>query len=333
MRFFFLVRQWRFPRLAALLLAAALALHAGAASARVQIWFAPLPPMPERAGRRFVGPADFRDLFSPGAPWHGEARRIQVFKLYGEWVYGAATDAQLRRVVADLRRRGIALAVEGGPLKAKGCGIGVEGFAEPQWARIAERIAKAGGTIAYIDMDEPFYFAHFYAGPHACRWPAAQVARAAAAFVKEMRAHFPHVVIGDAEPVRGAADGGAIRGYARWADAFRAATGAPLAFFHADVQWKQSWRMPLEHLAGVLRARHIPLGVIINGDGDDTSDKVWIAHALAHYRAIAKDRRIAPDQMVFQSWAPHPTHLLPDTDPGTFTYLLKECFGRRHDRR
>jgi len=49
---------------------------------------------------------------------------------------------------------------EAGPLRASGCGAGVEGFAEPQWARIADWIKPTGGTIDYIDTDEPYYYAH-----------------------------------------------------------------------------------------------------------------------------------------------------------------------------
>jgi hypothetical protein len=152
------------PIFRALLVAAALALQAAAASADTLYWFAPLPPMPERPGRQYVGSDDFMDLFSSEAPWQNAARHIQVFKLYGEWVLTSATDEQLKQVVADLRRRGIALAVEGGPLRSGGCGAGIEGFAEPQWARIAARIRAAGGTIDYIDMDEPYYYLRRQAG-------------------------------------------------------------------------------------------------------------------------------------------------------------------------
>jgi hypothetical protein len=215
----YFLRQWRMRRLTvrALLLAVALAIQPGAAPSDTLYWFAPLPPMPERPGRLYVGSDDFMDLFSPDAPWQSAARHIQVLKLYGEWVLGTATDEQLRRVVTDLARRGIALGVEGGPLKANACGGGVEGFAEPQWARIAGRIKAAGGIIDYIDMDEPFYYAHFYHGPKACHWSTEAVAHEIGAFIQQLREQFPDVVIGDAEPLLGQADAGAYRA---WIDAF-----------------------------------------------------------------------------------------------------------------
>jgi hypothetical protein len=95
-------------------------------------------------------------------------------------VLGTATDEQLKQVVADLRKRGIALSVEGGPLRASGCGAGVEGFAEPQWARVADRIKPTRRTIYDIDMD--------YDGKQACLWPTAAVAHEIGAFINELRA-------------------------------------------------------------------------------------------------------------------------------------------------
>ena len=140
-------------------------------------WFAPLAPMTTHPGRPFTGSDDFMDLFSPGAPWTRAAARIQVFKLYGEWVAYNATDAQLQQVVADLRQRGLALAVEEGPLNAPpDCGQGVESFAGTEEGRkVARRIKAAGGRIDILSMDEPFFFAHIYDGSNACHWPVEKV--------------------------------------------------------------------------------------------------------------------------------------------------------------
>ena len=115
-------------------------------SIRPLAWFAPLPPMPTSEGRPYTGSDDFMQLFEPDAPWAAAAGHVQVFKLYGEWVAYHATDAQLRQVVADLNRRGLALAVEVGPLTPPAeCGAGVESFAGIREGRnIARRIAAAG---------------------------------------------------------------------------------------------------------------------------------------------------------------------------------------------
>src|SRR5207245_1869678 len=112
-----------------------------------------------------------------------------------------------------------------------------------------------------------------------------------------VKAIFPQLRAGDIEPVGPSPGDAQVEDYGRWADAFQASGGA-LAFFHADIQWKEPWQVPLEKLAVILRDRKIPLGIIYNGNDDDTSDEAWVAHAEDHYRAVEADSRIVPDQVV-----------------------------------
>ena len=89
-------------------------------------------------------------LFEPDAAWQEAANHIQVFKLYGEWVAYDATEAELQQVVADLRRRGLALAVEAGPLDSPGdCGQAIEGFAGSEEGL---RIARRRGIYPACDL-------------------------------------------------------------------------------------------------------------------------------------------------------------------------------------
>ena len=264
------------------------------------------------------------DLFSPDALWRSTARRVQVFKLYGEWVLSAATDGQLKQVVADLRRRGISVGVEGGPLKANGCGAGVEGFTRLQWARIAGRIKAAGGTIDYIDMDEPYYFAHFYDGPQACHWSADTVAHEIGPFIKELREQFPNVVIGDAEALTGQADAGAYRA---WIDTFKEINGFTLPFLHMDVDWRRSaWPQEIESIQEHGRAAGVPVGIIYNGNGADPTDAIWLANAGERVKRYEIDAGARPDHVLFQSWHDKPDHLLPETAEFTFTHFIHQYF-------
>jgi hypothetical protein len=311
----------------AFLPAAALAIQPGAASPDTLYWFAPLPPMPERPGRQYIGSDDFMDLFSSDAPWQSAASHIQVFKLYGEWVLEAATGEQLKQVVADLRRRGIALAVDGGPLKASGCGAGIEGFAEPQWARIAARISAAGGTIDYIDMDEPYYYAHFFHGPQACKWSTAAVAHEIAAFIKELREHFPNVVIGDEEVLTGPADAGAYRA---WIDAFKEINGVALPFLHLDVDWRRrAWAQEVKSIEEHGRNAGVAVGIIYNGNEADPTDAIWLANAGERVKGYELDAGAHPDHVLFQSWHDKPDHLLPETAEFTFTHFIDRYFTDR----
>ncbi len=302
--------------------AAAVVLLPGAASAepgRPAIWFAPLPPLPTNEFRPYVGSTDFMQLFGKRAAWSNAARRVSVFKFYGEWVAHSATTAQLRQAVKDLKRRKISIAVETGPLEPPPeCGQGVEGFAGAEGLRTANRIKEAGGTLRYIAFDEPFYYAALYTGQNACHWDARQVARAVARYVRNIRTVFPDVKFGDIEPLT---TGAHVERYKEWIDAYQEVTGEKLAFMHLDMwytlpRWPQLGR-ELEEFA---HSRGVPFGLIYFGDFDDVSDDAWLAKAQQRFELYETEGG-RPDQAVLQSWHNKPDRVLPETKR-TFTNLI-----------
>jgi hypothetical protein len=293
-----------------------------------RVWFAPLPPMPTRPGREYIGSSDFMKLFSPKAPWKTASKRVGVFKLYGEWIQGTATDAQLGRVVRDLRRRHIALAVEAGPLQASSeCGEGVEGFGGLTSGRlIADRIKAVHGTLAFIALDEPFYYANVYDGPNACHWPPKQIAGEVREFIAAVRAVFPRVVVGDIEPLDVIVQ---VRQLVQWLDAYHAVSGEQLPFFHLDVGFLalQDWPQATKELEDAARARGIAFGLIYDGDGG--TDQQWTQAAEQRFTTYEAQYGGRPDNAIFQSWVDHPDYVLPETKPGTFSYLIDRYFRRR----
>lgn len=151
-------------------------------------------PQPDLSNRPLIffgalpqpdGSLDFMDLFTEDAPWATAARRVQVYNLFGGWVAhfpwepAEATDDELRQIITDLNRRGIAIGFEASPLVAtEECGRGIEGFFGPEEGlRIVGRLKQLGATVRYVSLDEPFAFGHIYDGPQACRWPAEKIAR------------------------------------------------------------------------------------------------------------------------------------------------------------
>jgi len=290
-------------------------------SARPLIWFAPLPPMPTDAGRPFIGSEDFMDLFADERSWDTASDRIGVFKLYGEWVAYHATDAELRAAVEEIARRRLVLAVEMGPLDPPPeCGEGVESFAGiDEGQLISRRIRQAGGTLQVIALDEPYYFAHVYDGPNACRWSVDRVAQAVAGFRDAMRAEWPAIVIGDIEPMPHPVSDA---GLAAWLDAYRAAAGEPFAFLHLDVDWSRGdWPLLGVAVEAAGRERGVPIGMIYNG-GAATSDEQWLALAGRRVQAYETDAGARPDDVIFQSWMDKPDHALPETDPASFTSFI-----------
>jgi hypothetical protein len=286
-----------------------------------RIWFAPLPPMPQRPGRMYVGSTDFAALFAPSAPWTKVAGRTHVFKMYGEWLGGTVTDAELRRVVSALEARRIEIAIEAGPLIAGACGEGVEGFAggSAEALRLIRRVEAAGGRVRYVAMDEPYFFASLYDGPNACRWPVEQVAAEVARFVQEVRAARPSIVIGDIEPLAGAATAGR---YEEWMAAFRSVAGAPLPFFHLDLDWgRTGWPAESLRLQEYARSHGTRFGMIYNGTAEPT-DAMWLGAAWSHVATHELDGAGPPDDAVFQSWTDKPDRVLPESGTNTFTGLI-----------
>ena len=296
-------------------------------SSRPLVWFAPLPPLPTDAGRPYLGSEDYGELFAPAAAWESAAKRIGVFKLYGEWV--DYTDlASLRAAVEGIAGRGMAVGVEAGPLDPTAeCGQAVEGFAGSESGRrLARKISDAGGVLHVIALDEPWYFAHVYDGPNACHWPIEQVAQGVADFVAAVREEFPWVIVGDIEPTPSPV---AADGLAQWIDAYTTAVGEAPAFLHLDVDWSRpDWPIQTLAVENAARERGVPFGLIYNG-GNATSDPTWLFQAGS--RVITYEDEIGgrPDHVVFQSWMDKPDRVLPETDPSSFTALVNRYFDDR----
>ena len=303
-------------------IAVAPAAHAQSRPYHAQVWFNASDPV-TRAKRYANGPpGDLMAMFAPGAPWARVAAGIQVFKLPPSMVdYGHGDDQQLRQIFAFLRAHSIALAIDFGWMygdRPGGCGAGIEGYAaHGEVGLVARRIARLGGDLRYVLMDEPLYYGHAYSGRRACQFEMAETARRVAEGVALIRASFPRVQIGDIEPVGGNREWPEL--IAAWEQAYRAATGTPLAFMIADVQWQEDWQSQLPLFARAARSQGVPFGIIYDGNG--RSDEEWVESAAQRFRLLEANPATRPDEAIFMSWQENPTQLLPETRPGTLTNL------------
>ena len=118
-----------------------------------QIWLTPLDPVWRQIHN---WPAnDFMELFEPNSPWQNTASVVNVFELSKRFVL-EAPGTDLTRVITDLRRRNIALAVQGTPLIASAeCGLGIEGHGPAHdMLAVALRLRKLGANLDYVVFDE-----------------------------------------------------------------------------------------------------------------------------------------------------------------------------------
>ena len=269
------------------------------------------------------------ELFLDEADWDVAASHIQVFKLYGEWVAYGATDDELATAVRAIRERGMALGVEAGPLDAdEGCGRGIEGFAGTEEGNlIAERIMRAGGAIDFVALDEPYYYGAIYDGPNASNWPASKVAAEVGQYIELMRGHFPDIRVGDTEPTPLPVE---TATFTLWLEAFREVNGYDLAFLHLDMDWsRQDWPLMVGEIVDFGGEFGVPTGMIYIGNSFDPSDEVNISVIGERALRLEDEFGVDPEHILFQSWVDRPDRVLPESEPYTFTWLIRTYFDDR----
>jgi hypothetical protein len=299
-----------------------------------RIWFCPGP-----------GTIDYVSLFQHPEEWAHARQLVDVFKFYQQHtqlpppsIVGSNSFDALARAGAfqTLTKWGKKIAIEAGSVKEFYCTPDASGMN----ASIASTLASlqvvqgAGGTVAYIAMDDPFAAGR----APVCGGPALEpTADRIAIYVRGVHSVFPNVKIGliDAYPTSSEVDFETILDLLD-------ARGVRPAFVHADVDTRglragrDDFTRDMRALRQACAARNIPFGIIIwgyNGDSDILyafdADKVVqeIAQAFTGWDDM-------PDQLIFQSWAVSSTGLLitpsnlPEDHPYTHTNLVSEVYRR-----
>ena len=292
------------------------------------VYFTPLPPLPPGSTLPFRdGAPDFQDLFRADAEWDAAARNIDAFVIYSTWVRHYATWGDLTALIEGLRARGIALAMELGPLPDPNPGecIGGEGFGGVFEIDMLKRIRDLGGVVDVIVFDEPFAFGHHLDGPDNCQWSIERIARHIAEFEEMAREVFPDLIFGGNEPLWASPQVGPEE-VVSWIEAYEAATGRAMGFLHLDLDWdRRDWLENAVAVHSALVGRGVRVGYIYNG-GDIQDQEAWIAATVERAGLIEQASPIPPDDIVFASWFDQPDRTLPDSDPASFTGLVKRYF-------
>jgi hypothetical protein len=158
--------------------------------------------------------------------------------------------------------------------------------------------------------------------------------------VAVIKAAFPRVEIGDIEPLAAPQQPGDwLSEISQWIVAYGKAVGTPLHSFDADLTWSGPWQPQLRSLASTLRAAGVSFGVIYDGDSTDSTGVEWVQHAVDRFTQVESNPATTPDRAILQSWTLQPSHMLPETEPGTMTYLVNSYLRRpvalslRHEER
>lgn len=293
-----------------------------AKAAGPQIWLAGVDPVVWPSVHTDTSP-DYMELFQPGAQWDKAAQAVGVFKTSMQFLTNASDDT-LSLMFADLKRRNIALGMEALMLTASPkCGAGIEGYSSSQAIEmVVSRVRQLGGDLRYVAMDEPLDVGHFSHLPNACRSSLADLASDVAIKVRAIRRIFPGVLIGDIEGFSHPALQDDIDAMMAWTSAYEHAVGTRLSFLHVDVLWSGPWQAQIKQLTARLHAAGIKLGIVYNGNLDDQTGRAWTRHAEQRFVAVEANPILIPDQAILQTWMQQPDHMLPETQPGTMTWLV-----------
>jgi hypothetical protein len=245
----------------------------------------------------------------------------QYYNVAAQWFrFNSAEDVDA--LLRGLAQAGLGLQVESGVLSPNGCGHGVEGFNASDLITAASIISQHAGTIDRVAMDEPYYYGALSNGANACHWSMHHVAQQAAATIAKIRAVFPDLVVGDAEPILMPWDWhNWLTLYPAWAAAYQAASGAPLAFFMADISpyFPTYTTGPLIQGAAAFHAMGIQFGAFY-GPNYQNSNAAWMANAKSLVRYY-ESKGFRPDLVSIASWSPYPDHLIPETDGTSLSSL------------
>ena len=181
-----------------------------------------------------------------------------------------------------------------------------------------------------------YYFGHIYNGPNACHTPVPDIAKEIAENLRQVRTVFPQAQFGDGEPipVPNVPLATWLADLATFFDVYQASSGQKLAFFRLDIGWTSPWQRYIPPLVQLLHQKGIPLQVIYDAGMPDAniSDERAVASTIANYKTYELGGRSPPDVALIQFWTKYPSHVLPETDPRTTTYLINQYVKWRQSR-
>ena len=297
-----------------------------------RIWFCPGP-----------GTLDYLRLFEHPEEWTRARAVVSVFKFYAQHtqtpaasIVGPNTYDALVRVGAfrKLTTWKIKAALEAGSVKEFWCTPDASGMDASIRSTLdaVKAIEDAGGTLAYLAMDEPWVSGR----ANVCGGPALEpTADRVATYMTAVARAYPRLTIGliEAYPFSSA-------------DAIEAmvqllrARGVPPAFLHMDVDWHAlktgDFARDMKRLQAFAASQNIPFGIIIVGYNGD-ADALYAIDAAGIVNLIGDAFQTwdaMPQHLVFQSWVVTATGLfitpsnLPEEQLYTHTRLVWELFRR-----
>jgi hypothetical protein len=297
-----------------------------------RIWFSPGP-----------GTLDYLRLFEHPEEWTRTRSVVTVFKFYAQHTqtpppsivgpnsYDALVRAGAFKQLTSWKSK---TALEAGTVKEFWCTPDASGMEASIRSTLeaVKAIENAGGTLAYLAMDEPWVSGR----ARACAAPALEpTADRVATYMSAVSRAYPALRIGliEAYPFSRA---DAIESMVQ----MLRARGVSPAFLHMDVDWHAlapgEFVRDMKRLQSFAAAQNIPFGIIIVGYNGE-ADPLYAIDAAGISNLIAEtfgSWESMPEHLIVQSWVVTATGLfitpsnLPEDRPFTHTSLVWELFRR-----
>ena len=296
-------------------------------ASNASIWFHPKPYVSAPPSNPLGGgEVDFDQLFLPSGSWPQVAAHTSVFGLYAGWV-ADAPDSELSAAVSFINAHNMSIELESPALQAlPTCGNGVEGYVpfgdslQDLTLTYLRRLKTLGADVAYVKVDEPFFYGTLQGVPGSCDFPVATAAAEVSQLAQIVGTVYPNAQVGDVEPVVNAYGEDVVSALTGWHDAYAAANGKPFPFYIADIDFSfPSWPTLVKSLEVATHGAGLRFGIIYIGDPPDTSDAEWTSKVVSRFETYQGLSGGQPDYVLFQSWQKHPIYGLPETSPTTFT--------------
>lgn len=301
-----------------------------------QIWFGAFDPI--YRGRRGFQPLmqEYEALLKSDSEWRIGVSNVDVFTIFTQFAEMAPND-KLKAVIEFVKSHHtkLALSTHINPYGQNDCGHNpyIESYVgHGVLQKVAIRIKNLGGTLDYIEMDEPVWFGHEFNGTkNACHAQLGEIALGIKQTLSEIEQTFPHVIVGEAEPITGTRPDWPATMF-EWRGVYERVVGKPLAFVHWDVSWaNQVATNQLKVISARFHSEGLAIGVIYDGDGDDTSGLDFTTKAERRFQSTIRLLGFKPDA-IFESWMRFPEKLLPESEPGTMTSLLHNYIVQQRPR-
>lgn len=287
------------------------------------VWFAPQSHYPPPKD------VDFLSLFTSPGDWQLAAKYIDVVELSSQF-FIFAPDSVVKEAIDYLKARNMRLAVAA----EFQCNLG------PTWefasTTISKKIQRAGGTIAYLAMDEPLLYLYYMPSGRGCGLDFDKVLHRTKQMILPYLEVFPDIEIQDVEPFPHLFLKENWREiYIEWQGVFERATGRKIKSLTMDINWRESSltssgpdvgspeaiKKLVKNVSEFASTQGLRVGIIYNGKASAKSDVEWLRQAAAHIDII-EAAGVVPHDVVFQSWHKYPRRLLPDANPNTFTGFI-----------